>query len=316
MTNCDHSMPMTTNPRTASNATHFATTAGQMAYTDTGTGKQTVVFVHGNPASAAEFGPVIHQLSDQFRCIAPDHLGFGESERPTDWDYLPHNHAANLGHLLDSLDLRQVTMVVGDWGGPIGLAWALKHPERIQRLVVTNTWLWPVNRSPYYQGFSKMMGGPLGRYLIKRHNLFANRVVKSAWGTRTPLTPELHAQFTERHPNHDERKGMWVFPREITSKTTTAWLAGLWAQRETLNAIDMELLWGMEDVAFRKDILNRWAITFPHARVTPLDDVGHYVALEATDALVEAITRDPASPTNPSAPQQQGQPSKPTGGRQ
>lgn len=261
-----------------------------MSFIDTGTSVNgTVVFVHGNPASSAEFVPVIAQLADTYRCVAVDHIGFGDSDKPTDWDYLPASHAENLAQVLDELDLHAVTMVVGDWGGPIGLSWALANPDRVERIVITNTWLWPVNRSWYYQGFSKTMGGPIGRFMIRHHNSFAQHVVKQAWGTRTPLTSELHRTFTDVHPNKDERKGMWVFPAQIID--STEWLGALWAQRDTLREFDISLVWGMKDVAFRSDVLERWIDEFPDAHVTRLADVGHFVALEATDALAAAITR-------------------------
>lgn len=270
----------------------FEVPAGSMTYIDTGvTGERTIVFVHGNPASSAEYLPAINELQAEHRCIAIDHIGFGDSDKPTDWEYLPRQHAENLSALLDHLDVTNVTLVVGDWGGPIGLSWAIAHPDRVARLVITNTWLWPVNRSLYYQGFSRGMGGLLGRYLIRNHNLFAERVVKSAWGTHTPLTPELHRQFTDVHPIKAERKGMWVFPAQIVG--STKWLSSLWERRDVLRRFDITLLWGMKDIAFRPDILDRWTRQFPDARVEKLDDVGHFVALEATQRLVDAIRREP-----------------------
>jgi haloalkane dehalogenase len=263
-----------------------------MSYIDAGAGSP-VVFVHGNPANAAAFEPVIGRLIDQRRCIAMDHIGFGRSDKPTDWDYLPASHADNVAALLDSLDLDDVTLVVGDWGGPIGLSWALRHPERVTKLVLTNTWCWPVNRSWYYQGFSRFVGGPIGRYLIRHHNFFARTVVSQAWGTRTPLTPELHALFTDVHPGRDERKGMWVFPKQIIG--STEWLDELWSQRRNLADLDMTLLWGMQDVAFRADVLETWLAEFPAATVSRLDDVGHFIELEAPDALVAAVLAESSS---------------------
>lgn len=264
----------------------FRVAAGQMSYVDVGVGPP-VVFVHGNPSSVAEYLPAIDALSASRRCVAMDHIGFGRSAKPASWDYLPTSQASNLAALLDSLDLTDVTMVVGDWGGPIGLSWALANPHRVRAVVLTNTWLWPVNRSLYYQCFSKSMGGPLGRHLTRRHNFFARHVTKRAWGTARLLTPELHAEFTDVHRRPDERNGMWVFPQQITG--SSAWLASLWEQRRTLDRMVMALLWGMRDIAFRPDILDVWTTEFPDARVERLDDVGHFPALEATDRLVAAI---------------------------
>ena len=270
----------------------FTVPAGRMAYIDTGpvSGK-TIVFVHGNPASSAEFLPAINRLRSDHRCIAVDHIGFGDSDKPADWDYLPKSHAENFALFMDQLSVDEISLVVGDWGGPIGLSWAIGNPQRIATLVITNTWLWPVNRSLYYQGFSKMMGGPIGRYLIRNHNFFANQIVKSAWGTRTSLTPEIHRSFTDVHTERAERKGMWVFPAEIIG--STQWLSKLWDQRNVLRDLDMRIIWGMKDIAFRPDVLKRWVSEFPLASVQRLDDAGHFVALEATNELVGAIIADP-----------------------
>lgn len=264
----------------------FSVAAGEMSYVDSGIGPP-VVFVHGNPSSSEEFAPAIQALNGSHRCIAMDHIGFGQSDKPPSWDYLPASHAENLAHLLDSLDLRGVTMVVGDWGGPIGLSWALSNPDRVDAVVITNSWLWPVDRSLYYRGFSWMMGGPIGRTLTTRYNFFARAVTKKAWGTVSPLTTELLAQFTEVHQKQHERKGMWVFPQQIIG--ASPWLADLWDQRRSLDDMAITLLWGMSDIAFREDILDAWANEFPHADVRRLEDVGHFPALEATDRLVGAI---------------------------
>lgn len=269
-----------------SSRTTFQVPAGEMSYVDEGTGPP-IVFVHGNPSSSMEFLPAIAELSGSRRCIAPDHIGFGHSDKPADWDYLPSSHSKNLAGLLDSLDLHEVTMVVGDWGGPIGLSWVLDNADRVSALVVTNTWLWPVNRSLYYQAFSKMMGGPLGRFLTRRFNLFARQVTKSAWGQATPLTPEIYKEFTSVHRTPDERKGMWVFPREIVG--SSEWLARLWERRETLRRVDMRVLWGMKDIGFPPGILDKWIEEFPEATVERLEEVGHFPALEATDRFVATL---------------------------
>ena len=272
---------------------HFEVPAGTISYIDIGEAIDgTIVFVHGNPASSAEFLPAIEKLKDSYRCVAIDHIGFGDSDKPTDWDYLPKSHASNLALVLNSLGLENVTLVVGDWGGPIGLSWALDNPQTVRQLIITNTWLWPVNRSLYYQGFSKAMGGVFGRYMIRNHNLFAEQVVKRAWGTATPLTPAMHRLFTEVHPVKDERKGMWIFPKEIIG--SSSWLSTLWDRRKVLEECETTLLWGMRDIAFRPEVLDTWSTEFPNARVVRLSDVGHFVALEATDKLVAAITdREP-----------------------
>ncbi|MDY7103562.1 MAG: alpha/beta fold hydrolase [Actinomycetota bacterium] len=265
----------------------FTTPNGPISYVDRGAGPP-VVAIHGNPSSASEFLPAFDALTDSYRCIAPDLLGFGCSAKPVDWDHLPRSHAANVAGLLDSLDLWDVTMVVGDWGGPIGLSWVLDHPERVRRVVITNSWMWPLDRSWYYRAYSALAGGPIGRHLTEKHNLFARRVVPAVWGTATPLTPERHAEFTDVHHRAAERRGMWVLPREVVG--SSAWLRTLWDRREVLATLDVVLLWGMRDRAFREDILDGWVDALPAARVERLAGVGHFPALEATDRLVEAVS--------------------------
>jgi haloalkane dehalogenase len=166
----------------------FQVPAGRLNYVDEGQGPP-LVFVHGNPSWSFEFRHVIKQLSATRRCIAVDHLGFGLSDKPADFSYLPVDQAKNFSLFMESLDLHDVTLVVGDWGGPIGLSYALEHPERIRSLVITNTWLWSVKSDWYYQGFSGFMGGPIGRHLIRTRNFFADQVVKACFPDKRALTP-------------------------------------------------------------------------------------------------------------------------------
>lgn len=204
-----------------------------------------VVFVHGNPSWSFEFRKVVAGLSKGHRCIAPDHIGFGLSDKPTDWSYPPEDHAANLEALLESQDLDGVTLVVGDWGGTIGLSYAIAHPDRVSRLVITNTWLWPVNRGWHYIAFSSFIGGPPGRWLIRRRNFFASSVVKMSFGDRKRLTPEMHRHYLGPLSEPAQRKGCWTFPRQIVA--SSGWLGYLWEGRDALLGKDVLLSWGMKD---------------------------------------------------------------------
>ena len=127
--------------------------------------------VHGNPGWSFEFWNIVKELSKTHRCIVPDHIGFGLSNKPYDWDFLPKSHAQNFELFMDSLNLDNITLVVNDWGGPIGLSYALKHPEKIKKIIILNTWMWSVENDPYYQKFSKFMVGGFGKFMIK-HFIF------------------------------------------------------------------------------------------------------------------------------------------------
>lgn len=266
----------------------FAVSAGEMSYVDEGAGDP-IVMVHGNPYWSFEYRHVIRAFATTHRCIAPDHLGFGLSDKPRDWSYRPEDHAANLAALLDGLDLRRVTLIVGDWGGPLGLAWAIDNPDRVATIVVHNTWLWPVDDDWYYRAFSGFVGGAIGRRLIRTHNLFATSVVKRAWGDRSTLTPEIRHHIESPLADPAERLGTWVFPGAIIG--STPWLRSLWERREALAGKVKLIAWGMRDIAFREKELNRWRATFPDAHVARYEGVGHFVPDEGAPQLIADVRR-------------------------
>jgi haloalkane dehalogenase len=152
-------------------ATFFPTPAGLMHYADEWTGEP-IVFVHGNPAWSFEFRKLIKAFCRTNRCIAPDMIGFVLSDKPAGWSYLREEQAKNLNYFLASLHLENMTMVVGDWGGPVGLSYAICHPEKIKNIVITNTWLWSVRSDRYFLAFRSFIGGPIWRWLIRSRNFF------------------------------------------------------------------------------------------------------------------------------------------------
>lgn len=265
----------------------FAQPMGTMSYLDEGTGDP-FVMVHGNPSWSYEFRALIKHFSQNHRCIAPDHIGFGLSDKPQEWTYLPQQHAENLERLLESLNLNNITLIFDDWGGPIGMSYALKYPEKIKSIIVTNTWLWSVQADWYYRAFSGFMGGPIGRWLIRRYNFFAWSVVKVAYGDKRKLTPEVHRHFLQALPE-GQRKGSYVFPKQIIG--ASGWLAELWGQRARLAGKVKLIAWGMKDIAFREKELNTWVAAFPEAIVVRYADAGHFVSEEKPAELIADIER-------------------------
>jgi haloalkane dehalogenase len=266
---------------------HFFTTpAGNIHYVDEGNGDP-IVFVHGNAGWSFEFRKLIMEFSRDKRCIAPDLIGFGLSDKPAEWSYLPEEHAKNLDLFLESVAPGYITLVVGDWGGPVGLSYALDPPEKITNIVITNTWLWPVRSDWYYRAFSALMGGPVGRWLIRNHNFYVRNILRSAFGDKSRLTPEIHAQYLMPLSQPDERKGNWVFPGQIIGSSD--WLQSLWDRRDLLQEKNILIAWGMRDIAFREKELKTWMNAFPRARVVRFEDAGHFVPEEKPDELIREI---------------------------
>ena len=264
----------------------FKVSAGSLHYVDEGSG-QPVVMVHGNPTWSFLYRHLIKRLRTEYRCIAVDHLGFGLSDKPKDWSYLPADHAANLAALIEGLELKNMTLVVQDWGGPIGLSYAVAHPNNIARIVILNTWAWPVNRDPYYIAFSSFVGGPIGRILIRRYNFFAKTIMRQAFGDKRKLSAALHEHYLHPLAAPEDRTACLVFPKQIVG--STPWLSRLWDSISTLNGKPKLIVWGMRDIAFREKELKRWERTFPEARSIRLGSVGHYVQEEAPDELADAV---------------------------
>lgn len=260
-----------------------------MHYVDEGAGPP-LVMVHGNPAWSFLYRHLIRGLSDTHRCVAMDHIGFGLSDQPPGWSYRAEDHARNLDALLEHLALEDVTLVVQDWGGPIGLSYALRHPERVRRIVLLNTWMWPVDDDPYYALISRVAGGPVGRILIRRLNLFARVGMPLLFGDRSKLPPHVHRQYLRPLGRPEVRQGCWRFTGEILG--ATSWLRSLWAARHRLAGKPVLVLWGMADLAFRTRELERWLAFLREvtdAEVHRLAGVGHFVQEELGPELVPPV---------------------------
>ena len=130
-------------------------------YVDEGEGP-VLLLLHGNPTWSFLYRHIIAGLRGQFRVIAPDYPGFGLSTAPAGYAFTPEEHAACMVELVQRLALQDVTIMVQDWGGPIGFALAAEQPQRVSGFIIGNTWAWPLER-PGQKLFSLLMGGWPGR---------------------------------------------------------------------------------------------------------------------------------------------------------
>ena len=266
---------------------YFDLPMGRMHYVDEGESAHAIVMVHGNPAWSYTYRKLVKCLSNKYRCIAPDHIGFGLSDKPIDWDYLPENHAANFEKLLNHLDMQSITLIVGDWGGPIGLSYAVNHPDKIKSIVITNTWMWSVKGIFHYEMFSGLMGGILGRTLIKRYNFFVKVLMKKMF--RAEISAPVHQHYIEPLKEPMDRKGCWIFPKQIIG--SSSWLANLWSKRGAIVNKPSIIIWGKKDIAFRDIELKKWKSFFTDVEVHEYDEVGHFVQEELGVELCPLVER-------------------------
>ena len=266
----------------------FATASGhRMHFVDEGEGEP-LVFVHGNPAWSFEFRYPIRALRPKFRCVAPDHIGFGLSSRSARReDHHPESHAHRFAEFLDHLNLRDITLFMTDWGGPIGLDFARKHPERVKRLVIANTWCWPVGDDFHFKSFSFLMSSWIGQYLIRHRNLFVNKVMPKAVGDRSVLTSEIMAHYRNAQPSPAARAANAALPGYIVGASD--WLRSIWDDRAAFADKPALLLWGFKDIAFRKKELVRWKSALSDFELHEFEDCGHFLAEEAPDRVVSAL---------------------------
>lgn len=264
----------------------FETDEGVLSYVDVGTGPP-VLLVHGTPSYSLEWRAVIAALATAHRVIAPDHLGFGLSDKPGPTGKLRvADHQRRLRALFDHLELDGVTLVVHDFGGPIGLPLALDRKERIARVVVLNSWMWPVGEEHGVKRIDRLVRSALGRWLYLSYNFSPRVLLPSSLGEKRRLTAALHAQYLGPFPTPHDRAALLALAEELGGADAT--YEALWKRRGELTQ-PLAIVWGQADPAFGPAHLTRWREAFPAATVTTLPGVGHFVAEEAPHEVVRAI---------------------------
>jgi haloalkane dehalogenase len=238
---------------------HFHEIGGsRLHYVDEGQGP-VLLMLHGNPAWSFLYRRIIKAFSPLFRCVAVDLAGFGLSEPPPGFSFRPEDQARLVAGLVEALDLREVTLIGHDWGGPIGLGALLQSGSRFTRICLGNSWAWPVNGDFHFEWFSKLMGGPVGRFGTEHFCVFVNAVMPASMRRRKLTEAEMRA-CRAPFPKGRTRAGMHVLPWQITA-------AGPWL-RELERGISsfkgrVHFIWPENDIAFRAKELGAGRRCFP-----------------------------------------------------
>jgi haloalkane dehalogenase len=265
---------------------HLLVEGGRMHYIDEGQGEP-ILFVHGNPTWSFLWRNLVRELSrDGFRCVAPDHIGFGLSEKPKEFSHSPHAHCRNLTRLVEELDLRDITLVVHEFGGPIGLSFAMDHPDRVKRIVMMNTWFWDLSRDPAVQKAAKAVHGGLGKFMYLNGNM-GPKLIKPLFQDKEKYTEEFHSAMFGPFSAKDSRLGPYRMTQQMLD--SGAWFEEIWAQREIFVAKPTMLLWGCKDPTFGQKALDRIWHEIPLAEAHDFGDGGPYFMEERPREVLQYL---------------------------
>jgi haloalkane dehalogenase len=255
--------------------------------------------LHGNPSWSYYWRHLVLGLRDRYRCIVPDHVGMGLSDKPDDgpaaapkYDYTLQSRIDDLDALLKHLGIAgPVTLAVHDWGGMIGFGWALRDPARVKRLVITNTASFPL---PAAKTFPKRLAmgrdSRLGGWLIRRFNLFARG---AAWfGTERALPKDVREAYAGVYDGWANAISTLRFMQDIPlDEGDRAWPLLVAAGERLSGYADRPAFigWGLRDFVFDRHCLDAFRAALPRAEVQAFDDAGHYVLEDKHEVLVPAI---------------------------
>lgn len=252
----------------------------------------TILCVHGNPTWSFYYRSIATQFRDTCRVVALDHIGCGLSDKPQRYPYRLATHTENLIRLIDTLELQNVTLVVHDWGGAIGLGAAIQRIDRIRNILVLNTAAFPPTYIPRRIAVCRIPF--LGSWAMRYGNAFARAAIFMAIDRLPQLSRNARDGLLAPYDSFDNRVAIDGFVRDIPmSEKHPTWsaLADLERSLPSLSKLPIRFLWGMKDWCFRPECMERMQLAWPAATRRELSDVGHYVLEEAPSEVLEELQK-------------------------
>lgn len=256
---------------------------------------ETVVMVHGNPSWSFYYRNLVQALSKQYRCVVPDHIGCGLSDKPDDnsYDYTLPNRIDDLEALLEQLEVKDnITLVVHDWGGMIGMGYAARYPERIKRLVILNTGAFhlPVAK-PFPWPLWICRNTLLGTLLVRGFNAFSS-IASYVGVKRKPMSKAVREAYVAPFNSWKNRISTLRFVQDIPLKPSDRnyqLVSEIEQSLTQFNKTPTLICWGLKDFVFDHHFLTQWQQKMPHAQVHQFPDCGHYILEDASDEVIEQI---------------------------
>ncbi|MFQ5874877.1 MAG: alpha/beta fold hydrolase [Dehalococcoidia bacterium] len=272
----------------------------RLHYVDEGSGPP-ILMVHGQPTWSYLYRKMIPPLvAAGYRCVAPDLMGFGLSDKPKDESaYTLRRHVELVTGLIEKLELQGITTVGQDWGGPIGLRYAIDHRDNVRSLVILNTL---IKLQPLPLFFRIMFrSGALSSFLVRRLDLFRRMVFRV--GFKRPLDSRAKEQYRMPHPNAASRAGIAAFPKMIPTSAKHPNAEYISEIDRTLQEWDVPVLvmFSDKDIAFKVEDGQRIASMVPNGRFQVVHNAGHYLQEDAGEEIAERMVtflRDEAKVTS------------------
>ena len=246
-----------------------------------------IVFLHGVPGWSYGFRYMIRFFSRYNRCIAPDLLGFGFSEKGRNINLTAEEHAAAVTAFIEELGLKNVTLVLHEWGGPIGLSYAVKHPENVKRILLMNTFMWPLENTEAIHRVPKLLGNPLCGLSLKLFHKSFTTLLEQQFGNPQRLSLQTASQYFKPFEDREGRRGLVTMSRQYLK--ANAFLADLYANRGAIMDKPVVLLWGDKDDRFDEAARMRWEAMLTNAKTIRQPQVGHNVPEELGPEIVPLV---------------------------
>ncbi|MFB1296265.1 alpha/beta fold hydrolase [Mycobacterium sp. pW049] len=245
-----------------------------------------LLMLHSNPVWSFVYRDVIIALRSQFRCVALDFPGFGLSTGAPGYGYHAIDHAELLVSFLDHLGLSELTLVGHGWGGPLGLYAAEQRPDLFRRLILTNTWAWPLNGDLFSEVASRGMGNPVGRALMGRFNPLVNYFIPATHKRRKVTDAEM-AHYRSATSTPEQQRASATQPADLVG--ARQFFVQLAEHLAPVSKLPTLIIWGDSDPIFTDKYRKRLELTFPYHSTRTLHRVGHYPMSDASEEFVATV---------------------------
>ncbi|EQA43239.1 alpha/beta hydrolase family protein [Leptospira broomii serovar Hurstbridge str. 5399] len=274
-------------PRTIFDVDHKfmdLSSGARIHYVDEGNG-ETLLFLHGNPSWSFQWRTLIQGLRGSYRCIALDYPGFGLSTAPPEFGFTPLEQSLIIEEFVDRLGIRNVTLVMQDWGGPFGLGFAERRPKLIRNVILGSTWAWKTDTSTSRGRFSVIAGGPVGEFVQMNFNGFTSLAIKN--GVVRELSPAVIDAYLSPYRPLNRRGIAAFYPGQIVAATD--YFTKIETELPRLADKKALIFWALQDRGFPREDLIKFQKAFPRHKTIELPNANHFFFEDSAELMIEEM---------------------------